>query len=615
MAEFLEARRALPRETLQGEFVKSYGEKLIANTLFENSVEYKYERNFRWNGSNYRPDFTLPANRVVIEYFGLQGDPDYDERSEEKREFWSRKGDWTLLEFTPGDIAQGGPQAFQEQLLSALHDRGVATLARTEEEIWQLVRSRAIDGFTKAMRIFVGRCRKRNLDDEALRLLLDATQPSSRAEELFGALGRSIYQGYLRRLKSREKEDFDGLMWRAIEEVRKGHTRFQRRGGKEQGDLRRIRFVHIDEFQDFSQMFYELIVGIRNWNPGMGLFCVGDDWQAINGFAGSELRFVSDFDALFRQTSSLEIATNYRSGSNVVDAGNALMRGRGPGARADRGSKEAGRVLVGRMNEFSPTGAEQARHQGDEITPALLRVLQSLLLRHNRVAILARRRAVPWYVNYLASPNGNEDGLDRFLRHLRRFFSTEDGERFIASTVHSFKGQEEDGIVVLDAVLRSFPLIHPNWIFFRAFGDHPDALLDEERRLFYVAVTRARSSLVLLTDELAESPFLKDVESSLEVEELDWSDLTPVAVGAKELAEVRVFNAYKVREQLKGLGFRFKHQPSGDHFWWRSVPKKGFDAESLLRQPWAQPGLRVEVLSERQEILFERTIRAGEERP
>src|SRR5262249_22409315 len=57
--ELNEYRRALPRETLRGEYVKSFGEKLIANTLFENDVAYRYERNFRWNGVNYKPDFSV----------------------------------------------------------------------------------------------------------------------------------------------------------------------------------------------------------------------------------------------------------------------------------------------------------------------------------------------------------------------------------------------------------------------------------------------------------------------------------------------------------------------------------------------------------------------------
>jgi DNA helicase IV len=63
MSEFLAHRRALPRESLKGEYVKSFGEKVIANALFEHGVDYRYERNFRWDGVNYRPDFTIRTGR------------------------------------------------------------------------------------------------------------------------------------------------------------------------------------------------------------------------------------------------------------------------------------------------------------------------------------------------------------------------------------------------------------------------------------------------------------------------------------------------------------------------------------------------------------------------
>ena len=106
--ELLKFRRSLPRESLGGDYVKSYGEKAIADFLFEHAVPYKYERNTWWSGINYRPDFTLFRNErrghengVIIEYFGLAGDSDYDKMSEAKRKYWAQKKDWDLIEITP----------------------------------------------------------------------------------------------------------------------------------------------------------------------------------------------------------------------------------------------------------------------------------------------------------------------------------------------------------------------------------------------------------------------------------------------------------------------------------------------------------------------------------
>lgn len=148
--------------------------------------------------------------------------------------------------------------------------------------------------------------------------------------------------------------------------------------GRERGDLSRLRYVLIDDFQDFSRTFYELSKAFRDCNAGVEFFCVGDDWQAINGFAGSDLRFFSRFDEYFANTSECGITTNYRSTRSVVVLGNAVMHGRGIAAAA---SEEAGEIAVGWLNEFRPAAAEHDRHNGDEVTPALLRVVRSLLDR------------------------------------------------------------------------------------------------------------------------------------------------------------------------------------------------------------------------------------------
>ena len=360
MDEFLAHRHALPRESLNGDYVKSYGEKVIANALFEHGVEYRYERNFRWNGINYRPDFTVlsgPKGGIIIEYFGRKGDADYDKMSEKKRAFWSKRNEWTFLEFSPRDLAQNGESAFVDMLLRELRKAGVSYRRRSEEEIWELVRGRAVDGFTKAMKAFVSRCRKGNLSHNDLESMVASHRPCSTAEGLFLRIGISIYRGYLQRLAAWNKEDFDGLMWKAVSLVRRGHTSFLRDKGKERGDVAHMRFVMIDEFQDFSAMFFELVDAVRSVNPGVQFFCVGDDWQAINRFAGADLRFFTDFDEYFINTSLCYIRTNHRSSKSVVAVGNALMRGQGLEAKTERG--DSGQTWLCRLDEF---GIEPVKH-------------------------------------------------------------------------------------------------------------------------------------------------------------------------------------------------------------------------------------------------------------
>lgn len=601
MDDYLAHRRSLPRETLRGEYVKSLGERVIANALFEHGVSYKYERNFRWNGTNYRPDFTIANPRgggIVIEYFGLSGDPDYDDQSAEKRSFWAQRDEWTLIEFTANDLLRGGLVGFVEDLLGQLRLHGVKAERRSEEEIWQLIRRRAVDSFTQAMRTFVGRCRKRNLTPSELTAMALAHRPWSVAERMFLDLGVSIYPAYLSRLAAAGQADFDGLMWRSVDAVRAGQTRFTRDRGREQGNLKRVRFVMIDEFQDFSDMFHALLSAVRLSNPNARFFCVGDDWQAINGFAGSDPRYFINFSDHFRDTDSRYVRTNYRSDRAVVQVSNALMSGLGRPSTAH--GLDPGEVTVCDLAGFVPTSWEQSRHPGDEITPAILRLSWHYLSRGMDVAVLTRRHGVPWYVDYDRTKGSRADALAHFEDHLRSFLPEDDRDRLSVSTVHSYKGLERSAVIVLDAVERSYPLIHPNWVFTRVFGDNIAALEAEERRLFYVALTRAKHALALVTEAQRESPYLEDMRLSVRLVPVEWDGLPPVPSVGGTMLEVRVRNAYEVRDHLKDLRYRWHSQGK---YWYRAVPAEGFAFAALVSQQWLGTPVKVEVIDESGAVL------------
>ena len=119
-------------------------------------------------------------------------------------------------------------------------------------------------------------------------------------------------------------EDFDGLLSRAAKIVAQGTTSFHRKPGN--GDLAKMKFLLIDEYQDFSRLFDDLVQAIRCQNENVILFCVGDDWQAINGFAGADLKFFHEFEDRFTNAKRISISTNYRSCPEIVRLGNRLMQ-------------------------------------------------------------------------------------------------------------------------------------------------------------------------------------------------------------------------------------------------------------------------------------------------
>ena len=602
--EFLKFRRSLPRESLGGDYVKSYGEKVIADFLFEHGVAYKYERNHWWSGINYRPDFTIfkderrgHENGVIIEYFGLAGDADYDEMSVAKRKYWAAKKDWSLVEFTPIDITGDGVDAFRLQLQARLEKLGVPCVKLSEDEIWHRVEERAVDRFTRSVVGFIGRCRKLSWSPPELQTHIDTHVAQSPMETPFLQLAHRLYTAYLNQLSATGEDDFDGLMQRASENINSGQTAFRRKSGN--GDLNALRYICIDEFQDFSDLFFRLLTAIRIQNPNVELFCVGDDWQAINGFAGSDLRFFQDFQKHFSESRKLDISTNYRSSRSIVDIGNALMDGLGQPSIADK--KSVGRVLLSDLNQFEPTLLEKQRHPGDSLTPAVLRVANQALVDGIDVVLLCRRNGLPYFVNYGQSSGAEGRGIDRFLNHIRSFFPKGLRERISISTAHKYKGLEKSAVIVLDAVARSYPLIHPDWVFARIFGDSPAKITQEERRLFYVALTRAIDTLVVFTEGKGTSPFLDDIKRQMSLTPLDWAAFPSVASISGNRLVVQVknqldvpfeFGNFAAKDKLTANRYRYH---SLKKLWEKSFPVGGFNFDIVRNEVWATAACRVDI--------------------
>ena len=428
--DMLRYRRSLIRESLDGKYVKSYPEKVIANFLFEHNIPYRYERSFPWDGINYRPDFTIFTGDncgVIIEYFGLKGDPDYDAMSEKKRNYWQNKRKWKLLEFSPDDLASKGVDGFYILLKQELEDCEIACSQLSEKEIWKRIKDRAIDRFTAVVKGFIQRCRKLSLTPEQLSERVNNLDCDNDIEERFLNLVQVFYRSYLERLQATGEDDFDGLMQKAAEHVTAGKTVFRYKpdtGDLEQirsGDLEQIRYVLIDEYQDFSELFHRLMQAVRKQNSHVRFFCVGDDWQAINSFAGSDLRFFQNFEQFFEDSNELPVATNYRSARAIVNVGNALMQGQGISARAHK--TMTGKVAIADLGTFEPTLQEEHENFGDNSTHAVLRLVNRSINNDKNVVLLSRTNHLPWYVNYGDQGNrSSKSEFDRFLELVRSHF-------------------------------------------------------------------------------------------------------------------------------------------------------------------------------------------------
>jgi len=170
------------------------------------------------------------------------------------------------------------------------------------------------------------------------------------------------------------------------------------------------------------------------------------------------------------------------------------------------------------------------------------------------------------------------------------------------STAHKYKGLEKPVVVILDAVDRSYPLIHPDWPFFRIFGDSPLTLAEADRRLFYVALTRAVESLVVITDSVAKSPFLDEIARHRTMAKMPLKSFPPVIEGTNRRLLLKVKNATgKAFEDqggtypIKGLLHECRYQYHGaTKIWGKSIAIEQFDLEAIQVESWALKAMNVE---------------------
>ena len=197
---------------------------------------------------------------------------------------------------------------------------------------------------------------------------------------------------------------------------------------------------------------------------------------------------------------------------------------------------------------------------------------------------------------------GGRRGLDDFMLRVRACLPKDMRGMASISTAHKYKGLEKPAVVILDAVDRSYPLIHPDWPFFRIFGDTPLTLAEDDRRLFYVALTRAVESLVVITDSAAKSPFLDEIAQHRTMAKMPLKSFPPVFEEFNRRLLVKVKNATGKAfvdqggtYPIKGLLLQCRYQYHGPtKTWEKSIAIEQFNLESIQVEPWALKAMNVE---------------------
>lgn len=490
--EYLQALIDNDIRTLNGEQVKSFQESVIANYLLRQGIDYRYEHKYEHvtrtlDYRQYKPDFYLPNPGIYIEHYGIDENnntaPYVDRESYLKGMDWKRKlheqhGTICLetyhFEYKRGELLSN----LREKLLAA----GVEMQPMDDDAILKDIQQKMqLTEFTGLLTNMLGLYKMANMTPEKITQKADTAENPGRFRAAVGLLLPIIdqYQHYLDEM---EDIDFNDMINRAIEYLRDGKFRPA------------WKYIMVDEFQDISGPRAELIRLLHEKCDNSSLFCVGDDWQAIYRFAGSDLSYMTGFEEKFGITCVTKLDMTFRFNNSISDIATQFVTRNPDQIRKD--IKTISSVPVPAISLLRT----QNNTEEDQIS-SLTGVLEAIVQREDdtrpTVIILGRY--------HFTLPQKER------LQQLRQHFS---GLQIDMSTIHAAKGNEADYVIVvnLESGKHGFPsekITHP--LLEALLPEKQTYTFAEERRLFYVAITRARRRVYLLCDMARASRFIVEL--------------------------------------------------------------------------------------------------------
>ena len=455
---------------LDGTRVRSKSEQSIADWLYRHSIKYEYEPLLNVKDFSFRPDFYIPDANLYLEHVS---DKSYSTTDKEQQ---FQKGNLLLVktfEYMTRDSA-----LFNHSLDNIVKSRLPAnyhkTLALTYKEEFNGYHEDVKDFVAQIMRI-TDMIKVEDLDLDSV--LASAKKDQHERVRNFYDLAIPIVKRYVLYCTNRSYLDFNDLISRSTALI-KNHADI---ANKYKG---RYRYILVDEFQDVNNLQVALIKLMLT--PATQLFCVGDDWQSIYGFRGSNVSYIVNFEQHFPGAQIVKLNLNYRSTQNIVGASNEVIK-----HNKFRVEKE---VYSSKKSEHKIV-VYSGNSEKENVQFCLDKVRELLKDGVTKDDILFLYRRSKMYSPF--------------------FFRFKSEGVFVQSkTIHAAKGLEAKVVFIIGLTDGSggFPDI---WLEDRIFqvikrANH-DLLMEEERRLFYVAITRAKDKLFLITEKGNESSFLKEI--------------------------------------------------------------------------------------------------------
>lgn len=528
--EYNEYLNSNPPITLKGEAVKSYGELDIANFLYRNGIKYEYEQEYEVDTrtaekAQYRPDFHLSESGIYIEYFGIDREghvPSFftsktgRSPSEEYQMgmAWKRKvhnsNGTILVESYAYERADG---ILLKNLERNLKARGVSFQPLSQEELWEKIENsnnskNLLSGIEELISTVIALIKSNNYTYDTVRRLHGERVGIGGSRILLDII-EPIYDDYQNELISKDEIDFEDMINKATQMVRDGKYKNP------------YKYVIVDEYQDISKSRYMLLKALRD-SMDYKLFCVGDDWQSIYRFAGSDLSYILNFSKHWGQAEISKIETTYRFNESLINiSGNFVMQNPAQiRKRLKSGQRSSKGFALAEIKAYTE------EHAINFMTMRLLELPVNSTVyfigRYNTDQEILKK----W--GNMQFMYDNVAGLAKVIWNRRRDLD------ITFMTAHKSKGLQADYVFIINnkdrglgfpSKIQDDPLVG---ILLEEKETYPYA---EERRLFYVAMTRSRVKTFLLVLDNNMSEFVSEIEDMYEDELKKEAFTCPVCGG------------------------------------------------------------------------------------
>ncbi|MDY6419486.1 MAG: UvrD-helicase domain-containing protein [Succinivibrio dextrinosolvens] len=492
-----------PLRTLKDELVKSNSEVRIADWLYLHGIPYTYEAPYVTkrrieNNFDYSPDFKL-TDDIYIEFFGIDRNGNtredidkekYNDEMNKKIQLHKEVGT-TLIDLYWYEMQEN---TLFDKLEKKLVELGFQIKNKSEEEIKKLFVERMNNNqFSTQHKILLNSLkaiRVENLNKEQILQRLKAAGFSF-AKNLTEYI-QKLVDDYVNTLRENNEIDFDDMILTAKELIDNGKW------------LPPYKYILVDEFQDISEARYELIKAIYSHCNDISCTMVGDDWQAIYRFSGGKLELTTRFSEYFGPHTQTILDKTFRYPRNIADvAGDFIMKNP---EQYKKKIETADNTKDSKIHLFSyMTGTEETCGEKSLFSNVRRYILTLDQNKPNSsVAIMAR--------------------YNLFLDEFKRYFYEKNRNECIQPkikinywTFHGSKGLEADYTFIIGLQrngVRDFPAENQDDKVVEALLPTADTYpYSEERRLFYVALTRARKHTYLFANDKQPSPFVEELLS------------------------------------------------------------------------------------------------------